>query len=59
MGALGVGDVLRGLWVPALMLVLTSAAVLLVIRLARRHADMVKERERLLAHGHRVPADVV
>lgn len=46
-------------WVPALMLVLTSAAVLLVIRLARRHADMVKERERLLAHGHRVPADVV
>lgn len=53
------GDVLRGLWVPALMLVLTSAAVLLVIRLARRHADMVKERERLLAHGHRVPADVV
>jgi hypothetical protein len=46
-------------WVPALMLVLTSLAVLLIIRLTRRHADMVKERERLLTYGHRSPADVV
>jgi hypothetical protein len=46
-------------WVPALMLVLTSVAVLLIITLARRYADMVRERERLLTHGRRVPADVV
>jgi hypothetical protein len=46
-------------WLPALMLVLTALAVVLVIRLARRHADMVRERDRLLAHGRRVPAEVV
>lgn len=46
-------------WVPALMLAITSLAVLLIIRLARRYADMVKQRERLLMYGRRVPADVI
>jgi hypothetical protein len=46
-------------WLPALMLVLTALAVYLIVRLARRHAAMAKERERLLTHGRRVPADVV
>jgi hypothetical protein len=46
-------------WLPALMLAVTSLAVFLIIRLARRHADMARERERLLTYGARVPADVV
>ncbi|WP_433271584.1 hypothetical protein ACQPZF_12795 [Actinosynnema sp. CS-041913] len=46
-------------WVPALMLVVTSLAVLETVRLGRRQAAMVEERERLLAQGRRVPADVV
>ncbi|MBB5957431.1 hypothetical protein FHS29_004026 [Saccharothrix tamanrassetensis] len=46
-------------WLPALLLVVTSLVVLQTIRLARRYADMVEERDRLLARGRRVPADVV
>ncbi len=46
-------------WLPALMLALTALAVFLIIRHARRHAELVRERERLLTYGRRVPADVV
>ncbi len=46
-------------WLPALMLVLTGLAVFGTVWQAVRHAGMVRERDRLLAAGRRVPADVV
>lgn len=46
-------------WMPSLMLAVTSLAVVLIVRLARRQAELVRERERLLIYGRRVPADVV
>jgi hypothetical protein len=46
-------------WWPATMLAMTALAVVLIVRLARRHAEMMRELERLLTYGCRVPADVV
>ncbi|MEU4807348.1 hypothetical protein [Actinosynnema sp. NPDC023587] len=46
-------------WVPAGMLLVTATSVLLVVRHTRRQAEVVAERDRLLAHGCRVRADVV
>ncbi|ONI80821.1 hypothetical protein ALI22I_43045 [Saccharothrix sp. ALI-22-I] len=46
-------------WVPATMIVMTVVAVLVTYRIARRRANVVRDVKRLLAHGRRVPADVV
>jgi hypothetical protein len=46
-------------WVPGLLLALTASALLYAVVVHRRYAEMVRTRERLLAHGRRVPADVV
>ncbi len=46
-------------WLPALMLVVTSLAVLQIVRLTRRDTELARQRERLLRYGRRVPAEVV
>ncbi|MEV0676097.1 hypothetical protein AB0I60_06185 [Actinosynnema sp. NPDC050436] len=46
-------------WVPSGMVLVTALVVLLVVRHTRRQAEAVAERDRLPAHGCRVPADVV
>jgi hypothetical protein len=46
-------------WVPALLLVGTLLALGYAVLAHRRYTEMVRTRERLLAHGRRVPADVV
>lgn len=46
-------------WVPALLLAVTVLALVNAIQVARRYAEVARTRERLLAHGRRVPADVV
>ncbi|WP_328616743.1 hypothetical protein OHS18_09865 [Amycolatopsis sp. NBC_00355] len=46
-------------WVPALLLVATSLVLGYAVAGHRRYTAMVRTRGRLLAHGRRVPADVV
>ncbi len=46
-------------WAPALMLVLTFLVMWYAIRVSRRYAEMVRTRDRLLAYGRRVPAQIV
>jgi hypothetical protein len=46
-------------WMPGLLLVVTLLALGHGVVAHRRYAEMVRTRERLLAHGRRVPADVV
>jgi hypothetical protein len=46
-------------WAPALLLGLTLLAVAYAVGAGRRDAELTRTRDRLLAQGHRVPADVV
>jgi hypothetical protein len=46
-------------WAPALLLTLTLAALAHAVTAGRRHAALARTRDRLPAHGCRVPADVV
>jgi hypothetical protein len=46
-------------WAPALLLTLTLAALAHAVTSGRRHAELDRTRDRLLALGCRVPADIV
>jgi hypothetical protein len=46
-------------WAPALLLALTLLALAYAVAVNRRHAELVRTRDRLLSHGLRAPADVV
>jgi MFS family permease len=46
-------------WMPLLMLVLTLLVLWYAVQVSRRYAEMVRTRDWLLAHGRRVPAQIV